>query len=124
MDKDFVKTSQILLQTSFFQGDTTMLLYLENDQIGVRWQGVHSSSSWLSADTTPVSDGRWHHIAVTYNQQAPTLYKDGVSTGEAFPAGDIIGAGSTTVNLGGASSDAGIPSFAVRSGTPRSSPLL
>jgi Concanavalin A-like lectin/glucanases superfamily len=59
------------------------------------------SSSGTSADTTPVTDGRWHHIAVVFDQGAITFYKDGMATADTLTvdsprqaAGDLqLGAG-------------------------------
>jgi outer membrane protein assembly factor BamB len=57
------------------------------DQVSVYWNTGGSAPGWTSADATPVTDGRWHHIAVVFDGGALTFYKDGVATADQLPAG-------------------------------------
>ncbi len=54
--------------------------YAGNDALSFSWHGV----SYQSADTRPVSDGAWHHVAVVFNQNYVTFYKDGVAAADVF----------------------------------------
>ena len=71
------------------------------DQISVYWDTSGEGPGWTSADVTPVTDGRWHHIAVVFDHGAITFYKDGVPTADTLTvdspqqaAGDLqLGAG-------------------------------
>ena len=54
--------------------------YAGNDALSFSWRGI----SYSSADTRPVSDGAWHHVAVTFNQNYVTFYKDGVAAADVF----------------------------------------
>ena len=54
--------------------------YAGDDTLSFTWNGT----SFRSADTTPVSDGAWHHVAVVFNQNYVTFYKDGVATADVF----------------------------------------
>ena len=54
--------------------------YAGNDALSFSWHGI----SYRSADTRPVSDGAWHHVAVVFNQNYVTFYKDGVATADVF----------------------------------------
>ena len=58
--------------------------------------------SWLgnecdSADTRPVSDGAWHHVAVVFDHGYVTLYKDGVATADSFQVPDPLLTGTALV---------------------------
>ncbi len=101
--KTSVQTQQMLFQG--FQG--LPYIYMQNDQLGVQWNGA--GNGWLSADTRPISDGRWHHIAVTFDQGKITFYKDDIATADTL-AVDTRSAPGSPINLGG--SIAGIPGFA------------
>ncbi len=57
------------------------------DQLSVYWNTGGSAPGWTSADTTPVTDGQWHHIAVVFDGGAITFYKDGVATADQLSAG-------------------------------------
>jgi hypothetical protein len=83
-------------------------IYLQNNQISLAWLGA-TGGSWTSADTTPVSDGQWHHIAVSLNKGQITVYKDGVATADSFTA-DSSTLFNGGVNFGGGAWN-GIPSF-------------
>jgi outer membrane protein assembly factor BamB len=62
------------------------LIVLANDRLTVYWNGAGSSEwvTWTSADTTPVSNGIWHHIAVVFSNGAITFYKDGIATADTL----------------------------------------
>jgi hypothetical protein len=102
----WIKTTQtaqqMLVQTAYAQP----YIYIENNQIGVRWDDA--GGPWLSADTRPISDGNWHHIMVIFNNGAITFFKDGVSTSDSFTVATPTNA-SQPLNLGGGYS--GIPGF-------------
>ncbi len=76
------------------------------DRLSVHWNTSGDGPGWASADTTPVTDGQWHHIAVVFDQGAVTFYKDGIATADQLTvdspqqaAGDFqlgAGFGSTT----------------------------
>jgi len=55
---------------------------------------------WVDATTTPINDGNWHHVAVTYATASETfhLYVDGVD--QAFTVGNHDGA-ITDLNING-----------------------
>jgi outer membrane protein assembly factor BamB len=76
--KTTVKTAQYLFQTANSAPD----IWMSNDQITVSWAG-QPTFSWTSADTRPISDGEWHHVAVVFTGGVITVYKDGVPTLEA-----------------------------------------
>jgi outer membrane protein assembly factor BamB len=63
---------QTLLQPQF--------AYAGSDALSFSWRGI----SYRSADTRPVSDGAWHHVAVVFNQNYVTFYKDGVAAADVF----------------------------------------
>ncbi|MBV8816726.1 MAG: Ig-like domain repeat protein [Acidobacteriaceae bacterium] len=102
--KTTVKTQQMIFQAAYEHP----YIVMEGDQLRVIYEGSGPADGWLSADATPISDGRWHHIAVTFNKGAITLYKDGVATADSFTV-TAPGRASAPVNLGGAYSH--IPSF-------------
>jgi outer membrane protein assembly factor BamB len=77
--KTTVKTAQYLFQTANSAPD----IWMQNDQITVAWAG-QPAFSWASADTRPISDGEWHHVAVVFTNGVITLYKDGVATLESL----------------------------------------
>jgi hypothetical protein len=47
------------------------------DQLGVFWEPSQQGPGYGSRDTTPVTDGRWHHIAVVFDRGTLTFFKDG-----------------------------------------------
>ena len=57
-----------------------LFAYAGNDALSFSWRGT----SYQSADTRPVSDGAWHHVAVVFNQNYVTFYKDGVAAADVF----------------------------------------
>jgi len=98
--KTTVETQQVIFQWV----SAPVCVYLENSQIGLTWEG----GPWLSAATTPISDGNWHHIAVVLTQMDLTFFIDGNPSGATvtLPAKVAFG----KINLGGGSTT-GISSF-------------
>jgi hypothetical protein len=99
-----LKTAQLLFTVAYYHP----YLFLENDQLKLGWDGAGPDTGWISADTTPVSDGRWHHIAVTFDNGKITLYKDGIATNDNFVVSSR-GTADYPVNLGGSTNH--LPSF-------------
>jgi len=62
--KTTTKGQQMILQ----EPAANPCIYIQSDQIGLIWQGAGPDAGWLSNDITPISDGQWHHIAVSVNQ--------------------------------------------------------
>ncbi|VTU41430.1 outer membrane biogenesis protein BamB (plasmid) [Variovorax sp. PBS-H4] len=58
-----------------------------NDQLSVFWSAGGEGPGWTSTDTTPVTDGQWHHIAVVFFNGNISFFKDGVDTVESIPVG-------------------------------------
>jgi hypothetical protein len=81
-----VKDPQTIILGSHSPGATPRIS-VGGDQISVYWNTSGEGPGWTSADTTPVTDGRWHHIAVVFDQGAITFYKDGVATADQLTAG-------------------------------------
>jgi len=54
--------------------------YSGNDALSFLW----GQTAYQSADTRPVSEGAWHHVAVVFNQNYATFYKDGVAAADVF----------------------------------------
>ena len=75
------------------------LTYAGDDKLKVTWLGQECDS----ADTRPVSDGAWHHVAVVFDHGYVTFYKDGVATADSCQVPDdlqaptdlLIGSGGT-----------------------------
>jgi hypothetical protein len=61
-------------------------MYAGGDKLSVSWLGNECDS----ADTRPVSDGAWHHVAVVFDHGYVTLYKDGVVTADSFQVPDGV----------------------------------
>jgi len=67
------------------------ILYLVGDQVSIAYGHTlpPDSFQYTSPDTTCVTDGNWHHLAVWLNptstpgQQTMTIYKDGVQVDQA-----------------------------------------
>ncbi|MGH3846902.1 MAG: LamG-like jellyroll fold domain-containing protein, partial [Pseudonocardiaceae bacterium] len=83
-------------QTLIRQGISVQLTYAGGDKLSVTWL----DSQCDSADTRPVSDGGWHHVAVVFDHGYVTLYKDGVATADSFQVPDGLPAG-TGLLIGG-----------------------
>ena len=81
-----VKDSQTIVLGSNSPGATPRVS-VGGDRISVYWNAGGDAPGWTSADTTPVTDGRWHHIAVVFDQGAITFYKDGVATTDQLSVG-------------------------------------
>ena len=69
------------------------LAYMGDDKLSVSWLGNECDS----ADTRPVSDGAWHHVAVVFDHGYVTLYKDGVATADSFQVPDPLLTGTALV---------------------------
>ena len=81
----WIRTTAKASQTIVIGGDppgATPRISVGGDQISVYWNTGGSAPGWTSADTTPVTDGQWHHIAVVFDGGAITFYKDGVATAD------------------------------------------
>jgi Concanavalin A-like lectin/glucanases superfamily len=102
----WIKTTQTAQQMLIQAAYAQPYIYIENNQIGVRWDDA--GGPWLSTDTRPISDGNWHHIMVVFNNGAVTFFKDGVSTSDSFTVTTLTNA-SQPLNLGG--NYDGIPGF-------------
>ena len=77
-------------QTLIRQGiGAPQLTYMGDDKLSVSWLGNECDS----ADTRPVSDGAWHHVAVVFDHGYVTLYKDGVATADSFQVPDALPTG-------------------------------
>jgi Bacterial Ig-like domain (group 3)/Concanavalin A-like lectin/glucanases superfamily len=100
--KTSAKTQQMVFQVSYEHP----YIYMQNDQLGVLWDGA--GNGWLSADTTPISDGLWHNIAITFNQGKITFYKDGIATSDNLSVANSYHSDGS-LNLGGSYDH--IPSF-------------
>ena len=83
-----VKDPQTIVLGSNSPGATPRIS-VGGDRISVYWNTGGDAPGWTSADTTPVTDGRWHHIAVVFDQGAITFYKDGVATADQLTAGSV-----------------------------------
>ena len=81
-----VKDPQTIILGSHSPGATPRIS-VGGDQISVYWNTSGEGPGWTSADVTPVTDGRWHHIAVVFDQGAITFYKDGVATADQLTVG-------------------------------------
>jgi hypothetical protein len=97
----WIKTTTKALQMLLQGPEVNPAIYLQNDQITLAWAGPSGPTpTWTSADTTPVSDGQWHHIAVSLSDGAITFYKDGVATADKLSVSDVSNA-ADAFNLGG-----------------------
>jgi len=65
------------------------MIILQNDQIEVYWDQP-GGAGLLSADSTPVTDGQWHHLAIVFDAGTVTFYKDGVATADSLTVGASI----------------------------------
>ena len=71
------------------------------DQLSVYWSTAGAAPGWTSADTTPVTDGQWHHIAVVFDAGAITFYKDGAATADRLSVGPAQQAAGTSSSARG-----------------------
>ncbi len=81
-----IKDPQTIVLGSNSPGATPRIS-VGGDRISVYWNTGGDAPGWTSADTAPVTDGRWHHIAVVFDQGAITFYKDGVATTDQLSVG-------------------------------------
>ena len=97
----WIKTTEKGIHNIFQTPNINPCIYHQNDQIGVYWNGAGADGvGFLSLDTTPITDGQWHHIAVSFNKGQITFYKDGKPTSDNYSA--TTSAGSTNqILLGG-----------------------
>lgn len=70
----------LLVRGSDASGASPRIEYDNVDKLGVFW----NTPGAYSQDTKPISDGAWHHIAVVFNNNQVTFYKDGLPTNETF----------------------------------------
>jgi len=56
-----------------------------DSRIHLYWSSSGTGGSHVSADTRPVVDGTWHHVAVVVDAGTVTFYKDGLPTTEPAP---------------------------------------
>lgn len=83
----WIRTTQTAEQTIFLGSNGSgglPRISLSGDQISVYWNSGGSAGSWTSQDTTPVTDGLWHHIAIVFTQAKLTFFKDGVATADSI----------------------------------------
>lgn len=48
-----------------------------SSRLQVYWSPEGTGGGYYSQDTTPVADGTWHHVAVVFDEDVMTFYKDG-----------------------------------------------
>ena len=100
----WVRTTAKASQTIVIGSDppgATPRISVGGDQISVYWDTGGSAPGWTSADTTSVTDGQWHHIAVVFDGGAITFYKDGVATADQLTvAGTQQAAGTFQLGAG------------------------
>ena len=80
----WLKTTGSGQQMIFNGANVAPFVIIENDQILAYWAGASPDQGWLSADTRPITDGQWHHIAVVFNAGTIRFYKDGIATADSF----------------------------------------
>ncbi|HEX8766801.1 MAG TPA: LamG domain-containing protein, partial [Jatrophihabitans sp.] len=56
-----------------------------DSRIKLYWSSAGTGGSHASADTRPITDGTWHHLAVAIDAGSITFYKDGQPTTEPTP---------------------------------------
>jgi hypothetical protein len=66
--------------------NSPQLAYSHYDMLMVTWGG----DTYYSADTRPVSDGAWHHVAVVFDHGYVMIYKDGVVTADLSGVASLI----------------------------------
>ncbi|MEM7153981.1 MAG: IPT/TIG domain-containing protein [Myxococcota bacterium] len=59
-----------------FGSDGTPAVSISGNRLTLSW-----GDTYTSADTTDVSDGRWHHVAIVVDDGSITVYKDGQAKG-------------------------------------------
>jgi outer membrane protein assembly factor BamB len=86
----WIKTTSPDSQTIVLGSDSpgaTPRISVGGDRLSVYWNTSGQGPGWTSADTTPVTDGQWHHVAVVFDQGAMTFYKDGIATADQLTVG-------------------------------------
>ena len=77
---EFVSKSDPVGNTDF----RNYVLQIENDTGLLRPHFTQGAQQWkLTAGTTDLRDGKWHHVAGTYDRNSIRAYVDGESEGEA-----------------------------------------
>jgi hypothetical protein len=77
----WIKTTVKGQQMIFNGANVAPFIIVENDQLLVYWNDAVPSTGWLSVDTTPITDGQWHHIA-TIDSVTGALFWTDVATGQ------------------------------------------
>lgn len=80
-------------------------LALGDDRLQVYWDSSGRGPGVWSGDTTPVSDGTWHHVAVSMGGGSVSFFKDGVLK-DSMPVAEGLASGSDA-QLGPAYGSAG-----------------
>ena len=88
------KASQTIVIGSNPPGATPRIS-VGGDQLSVYWGAEGAAPEWTSADTAPVTDGQWHHVAVVFDGGAITFYKDGVATADRLTVSEAQQAAGT-----------------------------
>ena len=94
----WIRTTSKASQTIMIGSDppgATPRVSVGGDQLSVYWSTAGAAPGWTSADTTPVTDGQWHHIAVVFDGGAIAFYKDGVATADRLTVGETQQAAGT-----------------------------
>lgn len=106
----WINTSTTAQQMILQSPNVNPCIYLQNNQLALIWLSAGSPAlGWVSTDTTPVSDGHWHHIAISLNKGAITFYKDGVATQDSLSVGNSS-ISTSAINFGGGAYEQ-IPTF-------------
>ena len=86
----WIRTTQTEQQVLFIGSNGSgglPIISVGGDRLSVYWNAGGSASGWTSTDTSPVSDGQWHHVAVVFAAGAVTFFKDGVPTADQLSVG-------------------------------------
>jgi hypothetical protein len=76
-------------------------LAVEADKLSVYWgPGGTGGPAVYSTDTTPITDGRWHHVAFVCDRGQARFYKDGGATKDANLVIPTVQTGSITLQIG------------------------
>jgi hypothetical protein len=71
----WIKTSSGSFQTIFLFGEATPSLSIVNDNLRLYWGGDYYDSN--DPTKAGISDGKWHHVAITVDAGMIYFYKDG-----------------------------------------------
>ena len=91
----WINTSVTTPQNILVFGQGAPSLSLAADRLGLYWGGANNST-----DATPVSDGRWHHVAAVVQDNKITFYKDGQAKGQVSLFGGSMQSSSGNLQLG------------------------